>query len=485
VAVDVGDGGAITKRLELDPTRQPMIELMFRLALRRRSTVAIARALNDAGWRTNPNRRGSSPRSWTYQAVRGVLGNPRYAGIATIKGEVLGKGRWPPYVTEREHRRIAAWLKGVAPVNQHQPREAYLFAGLARCGHCGSSMQVHTRRKRIDGTPTRRYTCTSHERDCTADACPARPIDADMVEAMFVDALPVLFGEPGESDGGLVDPRVLGVKGSDERRDVLEAARAGDDGAFDRAFARLLAQISSENALPQRLAARSRRARRLEVIAEFQAWATIWCAVPTDELRQETRRLSELLHTWLSAVAIAMDPRSISIIVHHRSSEGELHHQDSVSFRRSEWRRYSQVAQRTSQPHFPWHRPEIIAALQQWAGAHGHAPRASDWEVASFEHPNARTVRRHFTSWRRALRAAKLSPANPSAVRVWTDDAIIRALQISGRHHGRAPRSHEWICGTSLRPCATTVYNHFGSWSAALGAAHMATQNGGVGGIDS
>jgi hypothetical protein len=382
----------------------------------------------------------------------------------------LAKGHWPAYVTEREHRRITAQLAGDPSVRRCRPREAYLFAGLARCGCCGSSMHADTGKERKDGSRARRYVCTSHARDCSADACPARPIDADMVEAMFVDAMPVLFrDDPGLLAVGVLSPRSLSSPSqSDERQHAIDAARAGDELAFDKALALLLAQMSPKTAVSQQLAARSRRTRRREVLGEFHAWAAIDFARRTDESRQEALRLGRLLQMWLSAVAIAMDPRSVSIIAYHQSTETEAPRQDSVSFRRSEWRRYSQIAHRTSNPHFPWRRPEIIAALQQWAEAHGQTPRASEWAIASFEHPNAHTVRRHFASWRRALRAAGLKPANPQAVRVWTDEAIIRVLKSWADQHGRPPRADDWICGTPRRPCRTTVYNHFGTWSAAL-----------------
>jgi hypothetical protein len=34
-------------------------------------------------------------------------------------------------------------------------------------------------------------------------------------------------------------------------------------------------------------------------------------------------------------------------------------------------------------------------------------------------------------------------------------------------------REAEWMLGTIHRPCKTTVYNHFGTWSAALAAAWL------------
>jgi hypothetical protein len=71
----------------------------------------------------------------------------------------------------------------------------------------------------------------------------------------------------------------------------------------------------------------------------------------------------------------------------------------------------------------------------------------------------------------RALRAARLKPANPSAVRIWRDEEIIRAIRIWTARNGHPPLGVEWRRGTPRRPCKTTMHNHFGTWAAALSAA--------------
>ena len=52
--VEVDDAGAITRRLDFDPQRRPLIEMMFRMALSGKRPGAIARAANEAGWCTRP-----------------------------------------------------------------------------------------------------------------------------------------------------------------------------------------------------------------------------------------------------------------------------------------------------------------------------------------------------------------------------------------------------------------------------------------------
>lgn len=465
VVVEVDERGTVTKRLDFDPERQPMIELMFRLALRRTRTGAIARALNDAGWRTKPNRRGSQPRSWTCEGIHAVLTNPRYAGLSTLKGEIIAQGHWPPYITEREHQRIRTRLSQRRQPKRYRPLETYLFTRLAHCGRCGSSMQQHTGRERKDGTFSRRYVCASHARDHSAEACDAPRIDADMVEVMFVAAMPVLFADDTASPPELVVADVL-----DGRQQVIDAVLAQDETAIDAALEQLLTRLNPEAAAVRRLATSRRHTRELEGMTEFAAWASADKAERTDASRREAVRLNGLLRNWLAKVEIAIDRQSLSITAHRKPSALQPPQQLSVSFHRSEWHGFSPVALR-SQPHVHWGRADIVGALQRWAQVHGHAPQTQDWKVGSFDHPTPATVRRHFTTWARALRAAELKPANPRAVKVWRDAEIIRAIRVWTERNGQPPRGADWMCGTALRPCKTTVYNHFGNWSRALHAA--------------
>src|SRR5436190_12539970 len=49
--VEVDEAGAVRKRLEIDPDRAPVIELIFSMALRGKRSSQILRAVNQAGWK--------------------------------------------------------------------------------------------------------------------------------------------------------------------------------------------------------------------------------------------------------------------------------------------------------------------------------------------------------------------------------------------------------------------------------------------------
>jgi hypothetical protein len=60
LAVDLDARGRVRKRMELDPGRRALFELMFRLALRGRTCGQSARTVSDRGWLTKPVKRGES-----------------------------------------------------------------------------------------------------------------------------------------------------------------------------------------------------------------------------------------------------------------------------------------------------------------------------------------------------------------------------------------------------------------------------------------
>lgn len=101
-----------------------------------RSLMGICREWNERGYTTvkgNP---------WVAKVLRGVLLNPRNAGIRTYRGDEIGKGGWDPIVDEDVYRGVAAILKDPSrtnrPVNGYGRQ--YLLTGLARCGRCDHTL---------------------------------------------------------------------------------------------------------------------------------------------------------------------------------------------------------------------------------------------------------------------------------------------------------------------------------------------------------
>jgi DNA invertase Pin-like site-specific DNA recombinase len=90
--VVVGDErGRVTKHLEIDPSREALFRMFFRMAKRGKMPSEIARRANREGWATAPRRRDNHPGPITPRFVEFALRNARYAGLAAYKG----RGRRP------------------------------------------------------------------------------------------------------------------------------------------------------------------------------------------------------------------------------------------------------------------------------------------------------------------------------------------------------------------------------------------------------
>jgi transposase InsO family protein len=131
VAVDVNDAGAIHKRMEIDPDRAPLFELIFCRGLAGEHPLDIAREVNTAGWRTVSTRRNPQSVPFSANRIRTVLGNPRYAGFATYKGDIVGLAQWPAYISADQHRLLTEGRRKRPRGPTVNRREPFLLAGIA------------------------------------------------------------------------------------------------------------------------------------------------------------------------------------------------------------------------------------------------------------------------------------------------------------------------------------------------------------------
>jgi DNA invertase Pin-like site-specific DNA recombinase len=489
--VEVDARGLVKKRLDVDPARRPLIQMIFHMALAGKGTAAIARAINEAGWRTKPLIGAQRPKAWDVQSVLDVLQNPRYAGLAAYKGEVVARGRWPAYITEREYYRLKNRLSRPKSTKTPRKREPYLLALLARCGLCGTALHCHTGQLRSDGTFARRYTCWSHYRGGHGSPrCLSVPMDADIVEAMFASAIHRFLLEGEEDEGARAELATFegGWADSRERQRVVDAVLERDEAALDSALEALVARVAPEAVLLKRIAASSWMGRQLELAHRIEKWAAEERAGRTDSSRAETKELNGALRARFGRVSVRMDGRYVDIVAHRRATNTARKDESRVGarFDRRESHRFLPLARGSKLPHRMWEDSEIIASLQDWSVAHGRSPKCADWSRAGSDRPGALTVRRRFGGWRKALRRAGLTPdgreydhAAPRCYEHWSTVKVIRALQDATRAAGRPPRSVEWLRAAPDHPCSTTVRKRFGRWRAALEAAEVVTHEGG------
>ncbi|MFH7324858.1 recombinase family protein [Aeromicrobium sp. JJY06] len=106
---------------------------------------SIVRRWNDMRVPTPRSRKNMS--GWTHNSVRSILLNPRNAAIATYNGEIVGKGKWEPLLSEETHILLVAMLNDPARTKGADQRELgnkprNLLSGIATCGECGWKVEA-------------------------------------------------------------------------------------------------------------------------------------------------------------------------------------------------------------------------------------------------------------------------------------------------------------------------------------------------------
>ncbi len=76
---------------------------------------------------------------WRPTELRRMLVNPRYAGLAVHRGEILGRGKWPTILDEDTFYGARAVLSDPARHKAGPPRR-YLLSGIAHCSVCGGRL---------------------------------------------------------------------------------------------------------------------------------------------------------------------------------------------------------------------------------------------------------------------------------------------------------------------------------------------------------
>jgi len=452
---ELDQNGELRKRMVIDPERRALFELIFRLALRGRSCGQIVRTLNDRGWQTKPAKRGDRPRPFDVTKVYDLLHNPRYAALATYHGEVLARGHWPAYISERQHERIKARLARPRERHGNRPLDAYLLKGLARCGRCGAVLRICSRRPLPNGSRSRAYVCASHRDHRGSAQCDAPPLDAHVAEAMLIASLPVLLDSDEHVPAYVV--AVAEARGGERQRPPQAVAQGAG---------------SPYTALSAHVVGSQRRARELADTQSLRDWIEREAHGRTEQTRTESDQLARLLRSWFGAISLRASESTVVIEARRRHADG-LAAPALVRIDRTAWSRLAPAGHRQLAHRNAWAQAEMIGVLQAWSDRHGHSPAQHEWKLASEAHPSAWTVCRHFGDWNRALRKAGLEPVYSNRPYSWSGPEILKALRRWSRRHGRPPRSMEWAQAPPGYPSACTVRARFGHFVDALHAAGL------------
>jgi site-specific DNA recombinase len=224
---------------------------------------------------------------WTPTAFRDVMLRPRNAGIATYKGEPVGRGRWEPLYDEETHRRLVALLTD--PARRTSPGNVvrWLGSGLYRCGICGAQdLDVTMRATRSGGGVKFGYRC-SESGHLTREA---EPVDRLVVGALLnrlddADALAGLRHRP--SDTG-PDPDVVAreIVKLETRLASLKGALRDPDAEDVEDIRRAMADLRDRIAEAEGRLVTSTRPDPLADIAGKADVVEVWAGLDLERQRQ-------------------------------------------------------------------------------------------------------------------------------------------------------------------------------------------------------
>jgi site-specific DNA recombinase len=169
---------------------------LYRRVIAGESLRSLAAYLNGLGFVTGQGN------AWRGAGVRQMLLKPRYVGLRTHHGEVVGQGQWEPLIDQDTYDRTHAIL--TAPGRRHSRGLApkYLGSGIYLCGRCGGDSPpalrpiINANFNGVGRPPT--YACPV----CMRLARQMAPVD-EVVEAVVIGRLedPALLEHMSEDPG--------------------------------------------------------------------------------------------------------------------------------------------------------------------------------------------------------------------------------------------------------------------------------------------
>jgi len=171
------------KEFSINEREAAVVRMIYDKYEETRSLLAVARELNDKGI---TSRKG---KPWTPTTIGIILKNPFYIGTYrynyrnengsarnwTIKDEsewILTEDHHPAIIDAARWENIGLALyenrRGVKARNTYHRSNTHIFAGLLKCGNCGSGMPATVDRKRASGWRPSIYACSRRRRfsDC-------------------------------------------------------------------------------------------------------------------------------------------------------------------------------------------------------------------------------------------------------------------------------------------------------------------------------
>ncbi|AXQ62378.1 serine integrase [Streptomyces phage TrvxScott] len=163
------------------------------------SLSAVARKW-DAAKLQSPRSKVTGAKGWTLRGVKQVLTSPRYAGMATYLGEVMGQAQWPPILDPEVHYSVVAILNSPERFSGGKRTgrtPGTLLAGIGQCGYDGCTDTVNGRGYR--GVLV--YGCKDTHTRTPRSIADDRASKATLARLMFPDFLGQILESQNAQDG--------------------------------------------------------------------------------------------------------------------------------------------------------------------------------------------------------------------------------------------------------------------------------------------
>lgn len=191
------EDGRVVGTVELLDEQQAAV--VREAALRVLDLEPVRRVVHDFNARGIASPRGEN---WDGTMMRQVLLRERNAGRRVHRGEVVGRGEWPPILSDDEFDRLVALLRDPARRTTRGNEVKHLLSGIARCGlpGCEGTMRVTNARQHEGRVAPTSYNC----RACNRLRRKKADVD-ELVEGVVVARL----SQPDGPDLLAGDPQLL------------------------------------------------------------------------------------------------------------------------------------------------------------------------------------------------------------------------------------------------------------------------------------
>lgn len=248
-------------------------------------TRSICRWLNEAG---HPSATG---RPWTVGTLNNTLMNPRFAGLRSHKGEIVGEAVWPAIIDRPTWDRLAARVASRARGPGQPKTSKYLLQSIASCAKCGNAMTGAP----SSGRP--RYRCQTKP---GTTCCGSMSIAAEGLDELILAMVMYRLDSPAVKDAlaGRTSPPDAGIDETSEQ--ILAAERRLEEardmfavGEIDRKDLVAIRRVVEQDLQRlRRTIARTEQAITIAaVVDQDQDLASMWDDLPQGRRQQILRAL--------------------------------------------------------------------------------------------------------------------------------------------------------------------------------------------------